>query len=203
MIELAIRLDTTKIDAPAHIKKINKYATPSKYLWSFELGKKTEKPHIHGYLVVSKDLETVRKWFQRNYKSLHSCCLVQNTDKYKDYTVKDLNILSTNLSEDEMDDLIERAQDIAEDKKLSKVDKLLNYVREKEGIVFSEDYEEYKTPDDETIVNHIVDWHLDRHLLFNHNQILSYFNNVKGRLTLEGRKEVKRSVWLYINKYNS
>jgi hypothetical protein len=206
--ELAIRLDTLRADALPKINKIQKYLKPDKFLWSFELGSQTEKPHIHGYILKnganyeSKELDAVRKWFLRHFKGLYSCCPVRNVDNYKNYTVKDLDILTTNLDEEEIDELIERAQEIAEDKKRSKVDKIFNYVRDKLNIHFSDDYEKMDTPDDETISNLIVEWHLERNLVFNHNQILSYFNNIKSRLTLEGKKQVKRSIWLYINKYN-
>lgn len=133
-MELAIRIDVSKSEAVSLIDKINNYLKPADYLYTFEISKVAKKEHIHGFLEVddSKNLETIRKWISRQkwYKGKGSTSLVsvKDTDKYLDYISKDMNIIKTNMDEDRIDHLIERALSINLDKKQSLISKLFHNV---------------------------------------------------------------------------
>lgn len=53
MSDWTARFDCERKQGPALIKLIEEYVKPEYSSWVFELGKKTEKPHIHGYLKIN------------------------------------------------------------------------------------------------------------------------------------------------------
>lgn len=130
--EYTLRFDISKSEAGDLIDKVNKYLSAISHLWVFELGK-TKKEHIHGYVKSKKSkIDTVRKWITRQpfYKgpSSFSVSVVSDKAKYLSYICKDMNILTTNITDEEQVYLIEEARKIKDDKGRSMVDKLFNFI---------------------------------------------------------------------------
>lgn len=123
------------------------------FVVSKELGKESKKEHIHLYLYQSSEFKrsTLSDFMmkQKFYKpKCYSYVPVSKTvEGYLLYILKDLDIYKTNMDEDRIDYLIEKTQEINEQKKLQMKDKILRAVLSKlppnpheEKIGFQDDY---------------------------------------------------------------
>lgn len=133
-MDLAIRIDVSKKEALPVIDQLLDYLNHGDYLFTFEISKTVKKPHVHAFVEIdeSKSLETIQKWIRRQKwykgKGSYSLVQVQDNNKYLDYISKDMNILKTNMNEERIDELIERAGQIKVDKCKSMISKLFKYV---------------------------------------------------------------------------
>lgn len=106
----SIRISTEKEKATEWINKMEELFEPKSQIWSFEKGKQTEQPHIHGYVVSS------RKWKndkakQRDFNkcglkgnNCYSCTMVKDNVKYVAYLTKELDIIKNeNVEADLLD----------------------------------------------------------------------------------------------------
>lgn len=95
----SIRISTEKEKATEWINKMEELFEPKSQIWSFEKGKQTEQPHIHGYLVSARNWKNDRAK-QRAFNKCglkgngcYSCTLVKNNIKYVAYLTKELDII--------------------------------------------------------------------------------------------------------------
>lgn len=136
MFKYAIRVDIVKADALAFIAAFNEkfqIEEDNTYAWCFEFGKKSEKPHIHGYLETDREIKksTLSDYMiKHGFKGKYSCAVVKDEKNYKNYIFKDRDIITHTLTEDEFDELMETSMDIESDKKLNQAQKLFWYVSE-------------------------------------------------------------------------
>lgn len=182
-MDLAVRLDVSESEALNAIDKINKYLKPGEYLFVFEISKKVKKPHIHGYLTVngSKKLESIRKWFSRlsycKTPSSYSCVEIKSTNLYLDYICKDMNIISTNMDEAQIEALLEKAADIKVNKSQSMVSKLLHFIT---GFYLSDYDLDVKTTLHNThVLEKCIEYFRTNKLLFpNKSQMFQYVQTI-------------------------
>lgn len=207
--EIALRVDVPFKDLDRFYKqltesKMYKSLNVTKYLYTKELAKKTNKEHIHAYIKADKQFSTSsisnfmkkQAWYS---PGCYSSIPVKNTSKYKDYCIKDLNIYSTNMDELELDNLIQKAEDIAQDKKLDKKNKLYNYVADNIKPFIDKGASDHLLK--EEIIKLIVEWHLDTDTLFpNMSQMEQYTFYIKARLSSNDKKDVINAYLHYINR---
>lgn len=204
--QYALRLDfekESKRDKQLEVvHKIIEYLQPKKYLFTFEISKETKKPHSHAIIETETDykLDTVSKWMRRQPfylgKGSYSFVLVKDTAKYKDYIMKDMNILITNYTEDQIDYLIEKAQEIKTDKELKLTDKLFNYITD--GFI---DEEPTELTNHQILVK-ILQYYKEKSeagqyiLMPNRNQMFQYVATIQIKLGNESQTE-----FLYSNLF--
>lgn len=129
MTKYALRVDIKKKDALKFIELFRSKFSTTNSLFTFEISKVEKKPHIHAYYISDKiKKQTLSDFMKKNgLKGKYSNTEVTDENKYKLYIMKDLDILYTDLSEEEMDSLYEKTQDINFEKSSKKHELLLNY----------------------------------------------------------------------------
>lgn len=191
MVEYAVRVDVCKSESHTVAKKINTYLNADSHLWVFEISKKVGKEHIHGYVKTSKvhKMETIGKWMRRQSfysgKGSVSCVLVKDASSYKDYICKDMNIILTNFKDEEVEQLIETAMSIKEDKSSSIAQKLLKYYInfKQQGFIDKDIVSEEVSNAD--IIESILDYYktvLPSKVPPNHSQMFQYITFIKLHL---------------------
>lgn len=156
MLELAFRIDVLRADTKTWLYEesvalFNKFFSmePEAYLISYEIGKASEKPHLHIYLVYDTTLkvkfETFKKKFNKQLRELiskeleikllpHHSCLqeVADTMKYLAYCIKDGDVLQTEgITESDMKQAKFNAMQIEADKKKKTRLKVMDHLSKK------------------------------------------------------------------------
>lgn len=189
MPDYALRFDVSFQDAPSFIDALHsKYLKNIKsYLWTKEIAKETKKEHIHGFVSCDEiKKSTIRDFIRKQsfYKDgCYSIQTVKDITKYKNYIVKDMKILMSNLREDELDHLIDEAQRIDYEKKVRIEDRLLEWL-----YPFIDEDDKVELYDNNTLLDKILEYFIDRKnkgywtLMPTRNQMFQYVSTIQARL---------------------
>jgi hypothetical protein len=138
MIGYSFRLCTLKENAALDIKNIMDAFKSKIGVWSFELGQKTEQPHIHGYFETEKEFpqslagDRQRQRFINTlgYKGnkKYSCTVTEDKEKYLIYIVKDGDIIFNEGID--LEEYKAKSLKINENKKMNTTDKILFFPQE-------------------------------------------------------------------------
>ena len=193
-----LRLDTVKEEALTFVLEFNKRFKVIKGICGFEISKIEKKPHIHYSYLVEKEIKrsSISSWMSaKKKKGKYSNKAHTDNNKAFMYAVKDGDIIFNNaFSEEQYEELkdkqIEYDKKVKEEKGLSMIDKLFNYVVEKEGIDLNTK-EKQELPTKFCILDHIINFYRDCGLLLpNKSQMFQYICTIMSMLPTENNNDV-------------
>lgn len=142
-MELGIRVDIQEDFNYDQFKAwLQEKTEPLNMVITREISSNVQKEHLHIYIksnvLIDKKFSTYRKALNKDLReifNLHkhnkSIELIKDVEKYLIYILKDGDILENDLEEDYFNELMEKTNEINEDKKIKQYQKVYNHLKDK------------------------------------------------------------------------